>query len=186
MTNFIETYKTDKSLCDDLIKFYHLNKHKHLEGTVGDKVSHNKKQSTELIMPPEEFFKLPEGQRYIKELQKCYFKYRKKYPYVDKTYAFNVNQNIKIQFYKPGQGFTMYHFENDGWPNVRGRYLTFMTYLNDVTDDGGTEFLYQKKITKAIKGNTVIWPAIFTHTHRGIVSKTQPKYIITGWWSFDE
>ena len=78
MTNFIETYKTDKSLCDDLIKFYHLNKHKHLEGTVGDKVSHNKKQSTELIMPPEEFFKLPEGQRYIKELQKCYFKYRKK------------------------------------------------------------------------------------------------------------
>ena len=95
MTNFIETYKTDKSLCDDLIKFYHINKHKHLEGTVGDKVSHNKKQSTELIMPPEEFFKLPEGQRYIKELQKCYFKYREKYPYVDKTYGFNVNQNIK-------------------------------------------------------------------------------------------
>ena len=41
MTNFIETYKTDKSLCDDLIKFYHLNKHKHLEGTVGDKVQHH-------------------------------------------------------------------------------------------------------------------------------------------------
>ena len=102
-------------------------------------------------MPPEEFFKLPEGQRYIKELQKCYFKYRKKYPYVDKTYAFNVNQNIKIQFYKPGQGFPMYHFENDGWPNVRGRYLTFMTYLNDVDDDGGTEFLYQKKNYKSKK-----------------------------------
>ena len=60
-----------------------------------------------------------------------------------------------------------------------------MTYLNDVPD-GGTEFLYQNIKTKAQKGLTLIWPAHFTHTHRGIVSKTQPKYIITGWWSFDE
>jgi len=30
---------------------------------------------------------------------------------------------------------------------------------------------------------TVIWPADFTHTHRGIVSKTQEKYIATGWYN---
>ena len=57
-----------------------------------------------------------------------------------------------------------------------------MTYLNDVPD-GGTEFFYQKVISPAKKGLTVIWPAEFTHLHRGQVSKRE-KYIITGWYNF--
>ena len=57
-----------------------------------------------------------------------------------------------------------------------------MTYLNDV-EDGGTEFYYQKLKTKAKKGLTLIWPTDFTHTHRGIVSKTKEKYIVTGWFT---
>ena len=59
-----------------------------------------------------------------------------------------------------------------------------MTYLNDVTDDGETEFYYQKIKVKPQKGLTLIWPADWTHTHRGNTSKTQDKYIITGWYSF--
>ena len=43
---------------------------------------------------------------------------------------------------------------------------------------------YQNKTFKAKKGDTLIWPSGWTHTHRGIVSQTQEKYIITGWWSF--
>ena len=34
---------------------------------------------------------------------------------------------------------------------------------------------------KPKKGLTVIWPAEWTHTHRGIASMTQDKYIVTGW-----
>jgi len=34
------------------------------------------------------------------------------------------------------------------------------------------------------KGLTLIWPADWTHHHRGVVSPTQEKYIITGWFSF--
>jgi len=30
-------------------------------------------------------------------------------------------------------------------------------------------------------GKVIIFPADWTFTHRGIVSKTQTKYIITGW-----
>ena len=59
-----------------------------------------------------------------------------------------------------------------------------MTYLNDVDDGGETEFLYQDVKTKAVKGKTVIFPVEWTHTHRGIPSPTQDKYIITGWFSF--
>ena len=58
-----------------------------------------------------------------------------------------------------------------------------MTYLNDV-DDGGTEFMHQNIITPAVKGLTLIWPADWTHAHRGVISKTKEKYIITGWFSY--
>jgi hypothetical protein len=59
-----------------------------------------------------------------------------------------------------------------------------MTYLNDVTDGGGTEFFHQNITTTAVKGKTLIWPSDWTFTHRGQVSPTQDKYIITGWFSF--
>ena len=51
-------------------------------------------------------------------------------------------------------------------------------------DQGGTEFYYQNMTIQPKKGLTVIWPADWTHTHRGIVSPTQEKYIITGWFSY--
>ena len=56
-----------------------------------------------------------------------------------------------------------------------------MLYLNTVTDEGGTEFPFQDITTPAIKGGLVIWPADFTHPHKGIISNTQEKYIATGW-----
>ena len=64
-----------------------------------------------------------------------------------------------------------------------GRLLVFMTYLNDV-DDGGTDFLYQNLTTQAKKGKTIIWPAEWTHTHKGQISEKKEKYIETGWYNF--
>ncbi len=59
-----------------------------------------------------------------------------------------------------------------------------MTYLNDVEDGGGTEFYHQNLIVKPRKGKTLIWPADWTHTHRGVTSPTQEKYVITGWFNY--
>ena len=39
---------------------------------------------------------------------------------------------------------------------------------------------------EAKKGLTLIWPATWTHTHRGIVSNDKEKYIVTGWYSFEK
>ena len=58
-----------------------------------------------------------------------------------------------------------------------------MTYMNDVPD-GGTEWFHQDKYVPAQRGYTVIWPSDWTHFHRGRVSNTSEKYIITGWFSF--
>ena len=41
------------------------------------------------------------------------------------------------------------------------------------------------RIVDAVEGRLVIWPAYWTHIHCGIVSKTQTKYIATGWFEFD-
>lgn len=59
-----------------------------------------------------------------------------------------------------------------------------MLYLNNVPD-GGTEFKYQNIILKAKKGDLVIWPAEFTHLHKGVISKTKEKYIATGWFNIN-
>ena len=59
-----------------------------------------------------------------------------------------------------------------------------MTYLNDVTDGGETEFLHQKFKIKPEKGLSIIWPADWTFTHKGVVSPTQTKYIATGWYEY--
>ena len=59
-----------------------------------------------------------------------------------------------------------------------------MTYLNDVTDAGETEFYYQKIKVKPEKGLTLIWPSEWPWTHRGLTSKTQIKYIATGWFCY--
>ena len=54
-------------------------------------------------------------------------------------------------------------------------------YLNDVTEGGETEFLYQKCRFKPEKNTILIWPAQFTHVHRGNPPLSNDKYIITGW-----
>ena len=46
-------------------------------------------------------------------------------------------------------------------------------------------FKYQKLTTPAEKGLTLIWPTDFTHTHRGQISDTHEKYIITGWFGYN-
>ena len=61
------------------------------------------------------------------------------------------------------------------------RFLSFFWYLNDVTEGGETEFLYQGKRVDAKQGRIVIWPAGWTHLHRGNPPLSNTKYILTGW-----
>jgi hypothetical protein len=89
-----------------------------------------------------------------------------------------------IQKYEKNRYYSRWHCENNGQKPFANRVMAWMTYLNDVTDQGGTEFYYQNKVIQPKKGLTLLWPAYFTHTHRGISSATQEKYIATGWLEF--
>ncbi|HEU0259079.1 MAG TPA: 2OG-Fe(II) oxygenase, partial [Burkholderiales bacterium] len=122
-------------------------------------------------------------ERYYAELQRCLQLYVEQHPMLKQLGKFRVTESPAIQHYRPGGGFKMPHFERSGYATAT-RMLVWMTYLNDVTDGGGTHFVYQKHTFEAKKGRTLIWPSDFTHTHVGVVSPNQHKYIITGWMNF--
>ena len=88
-----------------------------------------------------------------------------------------------MQRFLPGEGYHKFHCERASW-ETRNRVGVWMIYLNDVHDRGWTEFFYQQHFEKPKVGKIVCWPSDFTHTHRGIVSPTEVKYILTGWFTF--
>lgn len=87
---------------------------------------------------------------------------------------------LNVQRTLPGQGFHAFHAE-DGSLGTNRRLLASMMYLNTVEEGGETEFLYQHKRYKPIKGRVLIWPAGFTHTHRGLPPLSGEKFISTSW-----
>ena len=111
--------------------------------------------------------------------------YRKEYPEVDTQYPWDICGGYNLQRYNPGQGYFSAHCENDCL-ETSNRMLVWMFYLNTVKDGGGTRFQNYDRITNAVEGRLVIWPASWTHVHHGIVSKTESKYIATGWYAFNE
>ena len=87
---------------------------------------------------------------------------------------------FKIQETKIGQGYHVWHCEADS-RIVSNRLLVWTLYLNDVEEGGETEFLYYPKRVKPKKGSVMIFPAAFTHTHRGNPPISNTKYLSTGW-----
>ena len=79
-----------------------------------------------------------------------------------------------------GGGFHNWHFENTGL-QVSARKLVIQLYLNTIEEGGETEFLYINKRIKAEQGRLIIFPAAFTHTHRGNPPIGQDKYIVSTW-----
>ena len=113
-------------------------------------------------------------------LQRSLEQYIKLYSHVDTFTKFDILEPLNLQWYPKGGGFKKWHFEAASPPFI-SRILVYMTFLNDVPD-GGTMFKYQNITIPAKKGLTLIWPAGFTHVHKGQVSHTKDKLILTGWW----
>ena len=119
-------------------------------------------------------------------LQSILEKYVEKYPDSADTEKFNICENYNLQYYEPNHGFKKWHCENTGTLGSFHRHLVFMTYLNDV-ENAGTEFQNYPNIQDhSEQGLTLIWPAGWTHTHRGVISDKSEKYILTGWFSFED
>ena len=94
-----------------------------------------------------------------------------------------VNEVCKLQKTNLYEGFHNWHHEHDIY--YFKRVLVWMVYLNTLEgNDGTTEFMYQGLEISPKQGTLVIWPAYFTHTHRGNPPRKTIKYIATGWWTY--
>lgn len=178
----------DTALCDDIIDYYNKSSNKTRGGfknSLGQYVVEtDKKQCTEItINITEEVAKQKLFKKYLEQLQLVCNKYVEEFPFSNEYSQWGIIEPINIQYYSPGgDAFKMYHSERT--QSKCDRHLVFMTYLNDVTDGGETEFYHQKYKISPEKGKTVIWPSDWTYTHRGLPSLTQEKYIITGWFNY--
>ena len=111
--------------------------------------------------------------------ESVYPQYAQKYGILNNLAAHG-NRWFKIQKTRPGEGYHTWHTENMTKYDS-SRILVWILYLNTIEDGGETEWLYLSKRSKPQQGKLAIWPAGFTHTHRGNPPLSESKYIMTGW-----
>ena len=198
MDNFIEIYNDvfDKEYCESVIKYFKEFKQLGLTNTRLDHegVSAIYKDDTALFscdaveksIDGSVDLKHVTAQMYKDFTDKlfgiAYMQYARKYPILNELKQHKA-YTVKIQETKAGQGYHTWHSEVGG-KDTAERLLVFTAYLNDDFDAGETEFLYQHYRYKPKQGDVVIFPAAFTHVHRGNPPYNGDKYIITGWIEF--
>ena len=113
---------------------------------------------------------------YVDIVQTCYAMYAETYKIL---HDFELQAlNVAVQKTEPGQGYHRWHCEQAKHSH---RVAACMMYLNDDFEGGETEFLYQNKRIVPKRGQFLIWPATYTHAHRGNPPLSGKKYITTSW-----
>tara|TARA_A100000164_G_scaffold356921_1_gene367015 strand:- start:119 stop:736 length:618 start_codon:yes stop_codon:yes gene_type:complete len=85
----------------------------------------------------------------------------------------------KLQKTSPCEGYHTWHHDSEASDPYRK--LVILMYLNDGFKGGETEFLYQSCRITPKAGKFIIFPAGWTHTHRGNPPLDGDKYIMNGW-----
>jgi hypothetical protein len=129
------------------------------------------------------------GQRAVTEffnkLQQCYDAYTNEFSVLKDAKIYGTA--MKMQRTDPGGGYHVWHAEQSNGDHAE-RVLVYMLYLNTLTPEeaGETEFLYQQRRLQPTENTMVLWPATFTHAHRGnTVFGERSKYIVTGWFYYE-
>jgi hypothetical protein len=201
MQDFIHIKKQalSRNTCDTLINLFEHNKNLHVEGHIGGvKDLHNEwKKDTEITISPDFLVKDSDWKVPLSDVMSSLSQETKFYK---KEFTFHTDEHgvsgleglanwriypyFNFQRYLPGEGYYAWHCESSApKPVFLSRMLAWMVYLNDVPD-AGTEFKFQDLETDAEAGTIVIWPPYWTHMHRGVISNTHNKYILSGWFNF--
>jgi hypothetical protein len=166
--------------CDDVISYYESNP----EGQVSRKdsdggVPTNLKNDNIFQGTLSEDFKNTTVTPFFETLINCFHVYDEKYNVSHNGLVLGI-ADFKIQKTLPTEGYHMWHYEYET-DSPTPRIVVWSIYLNDVEEGGETEFLHQSKRIKPKKGSILMWPAGYTHIHRGNPPLSGEKYIVTGW-----
>lgn len=192
--DFIGVYEDvlDKTTCDRIIEYFDDN-YKHPDdpdckiragyGSHETDRSHLARHDQQWYL----FLDNPCAELIAKCVNYCWEQYRKTYWVADHISIYF--DQVKLQKTPPRGGFHDWHCETNDI-GVVDRCVAWMLYLNDIPEgEGETEFLWQGRRVQPKRGTMLIWPAFYTHTHRGNPVYSCSKYIATGWGlygSFDD
>ncbi|KZR84409.1 hypothetical protein MITS9509_02658 [Synechococcus sp. MIT S9509] len=186
--NFIGSWAIEpQSVCDELIAYFEVNKRKQKQGVTAGGKNLKTKNTIDVHVSPKELL-LPENKcfrNYFTALFECYADYTEQWPFLKEFVEELHIGGFNIQRYEEGQHFQKVHTERSSVSNLH-RLFAWMTYLNDVAvqDGGSTIFTHYGLEFQPKKGQTLIWPAEWTHAHKGSLLTGNSKYIITGWMHF--
>ena len=181
--NFIGSWKINKKICDEIISFYENNIEDVKPCEAGSKVNIKVKKSEDLTISPKELTeeKYQCFLSYMEILIDCYKDYIEQWSELKNLFSVVESSSFNIQKYYPGGHFNKFHMERTNILNS-SRVFAWMTYLNEVEEGGNTDFLYYDLSIKPEAGKTIIWPAEWTHAHKGNIVEKGLKYVITGWF----
>ena len=174
-------------LCREIINFFEENKNLQRDGVTGSGKNQEIKKTTDIVVNPNDL-KHPKFNclnKYIQHLYKNFKDYQNQWPFLKNLVKEMHIGKFNIQRYTPGGHFAKVHTERSSIASSH-RLFAWMTYLNNVDDGGTTHFSHYDIDIKPETGKTLIWPAEWTHAHRGSVLNGGEKYIITGWLHFTD
>tara|TARA_B100000787_G_scaffold129627_1_gene98514 strand:- start:1650 stop:2246 length:597 start_codon:yes stop_codon:yes gene_type:complete len=184
--NFIGCWNIDnKSLCMDITKFFDENPQMQSKGATLSGINESIQKAKDITIKPLSLNdpKFSIFNDYIEYLNQCFINYKDQYPFT-KSFLKKVHIGpFVIKKYISGDHFDHVHAERMGIKGIH-RVFAWMTYLNDVNEGGTTDFPHYDIKVKPEIGKTLIWPAEWTHAHKGSIVKSESKYIITGWIHF--
>jgi hypothetical protein len=195
---YINNNSLSKEICKDIIDFFEKQESKY-EGVTFGGLDKNIKDTFDFKIP------INSKEKYFEEWSKIFFLLKKEIIrniniYVKKIYKPISDTNIEnssakfnffnktthfdtflIQKYRKNVGRYVYHDDQHiDCEKNRYRVLTFIWYLNDVTNGGETEFFGTTTINPEA-GKLLLFPATWCFPHRGKIPISNDKYIITGW-----
>lgn len=184
---FIGIYECvlSKDECKNIVNFFENDFENKFDGQSADKFARDK-------MERHDYFKSYHANdvsnfialKINEVLDKCIKLYAEEFWIVKQIKATSLE--IKLQKTPPRGGYHVWHCEQDNKKD-ESRVLVWTVYLNDVPiGEGETEFLWQGLRVQPKAGTVCIFPASFTHTHRGNPVYSCDKYIATGWYTFYE
>ena len=169
-----------KESCDSLVRYFEDNKQLAGAGLMGEDIPIG---SLEIYLQPrdqDDYFGLG------KSVSKCIDSYSKIYPLVNTNVGdWTTFHTCQFAKFEANEYYSHIHCENSSRSvNIADRCFAWMIYLNTIKDGGGTEFIHQNFTTNPIAGDMYIWPAGWTHMHRGVNAPNENKYTITGWCNY--
>lgn len=185
---YIQKNNLDRDFCDKLIEKFNSQGNKK-PGIVGGGFIPEIKQSIDLNITFTDGYDYEDSvlsDSLTKAIQK-YINFAR--VILNGAYGFNEVEDtgFQIQRTEPNEFYTWHHdaslkFKSRDGDNViiQKRLLTYIWYLNDIKENGYTEFIDGTRVQPET-GTLVMFPSEDIFVHRGYPPKSEVKYICTGW-----